>query len=695
MELLSQAGLISHLVAALAFGGLALWLALRPAGAPGHRLLVLAAALTALWAGLFAAAAAGQHWALDWLPASETLRSAAWLLFPAVLLARGMAPAGRRTSPLWLLLGLAIATQLGIELVARTSMPTDPAVGGLMAWTFQFARLAVAIGGLLLVHNLYVNTATSSRWAVQLLCIALAALFAYDLNLYTWQLLTGRLDADLINMRGAAIALTVPLFVASVRRTRKWELKISRQVAFTTFSLAGVGGYLMLMSLLGYGLSLVGGDWGRLLQISLIFGGLLLAAVVVGSGRFRAWARVQIAKHFFSYKHDYREVWLRFVNTVARPGEQAEGTLGQRVIQAVGELVSSPGGLLFTPDGQGGFALDARLNDHSREAPLPPGHPLIAHMAATGRVVNLDAARAGQGEEAGLALPDWLTGGAFWLVVPLLHLNRLDGFIVLRRPLAEQTLNWEDFDLLRMAGRQAASYIAESRSQAELSEARKFDEFNRRFAFIMHDIKNIVSQLALVARNAQRHADNPEFRADMVATLTSSAERMRALLDRLGQHSGARPAETGRVALDRLVLSVAEAKRRFYPHIQVEGAEATLWLAGDAGRLEQAIEHLVQNAIDASQAPAPVRLRLRALGGEARLEIEDRGCGMSAAFIRDELFKPFHSTKPGGFGIGAYESREIIRRAGGRLDVASRVGEGTLFTIHLPLAEAGARAQAA
>jgi putative PEP-CTERM system histidine kinase len=695
MELLSRAGQLSHLFAVLAFGGLAAWLLLRRERGTGDRLLVLAAALTALWAGLFVVAASGNLTALSWLPASETLRSAAWLLFPALLLARGMDAGGRRLSPMWILLGLAVAAQFGIELVARVSGPIDPATGGLLAWIFQFARLAVAIGGLLLVHNLYVNTAPSSRWAVQLMCIALAALFAYDLNLYTWQLLTGRLDADLFNIRGAAIALTVPLFIASVRRTRRWELKISRQVAFTTFSLAGVGGYLMLMSLLGYGLSLVGGDWGRLLQISLIFGALLLAAVVIASGRFRAWARVQIAKHFFTYKHDYRAVWLRFVNTVARPGDQVEGTLGQRVIQAVGDLVDSPGGLLFTPDGQDGFALDARLNDHSREAALPAGHPLIAHMATTGRVVNLDSARAGEGEEAGLALPDWLADKALWLIVPLLYLDRLGGFIVLRRSLAEQALNWEDFDLLRMAGRQAASYIAESRSQAELSDARKFDEFNRRFAFIMHDIKNIVSQLALVARNAERHADNPEFRADMVATLTSSVERMRALLDRLGQHSGSRPAGGGDVLLDQLVGAVAHAKRRTYPHIEVEGPGQPLPLGGDVGRLEQAIEHLVQNAIDASTPPAPIRLRLRAIGGEARLEIEDQGTGMSAAFIRDELFTPFHSTKPGGFGIGAYESRDIIRRAGGRLEVASREGEGTLFTIHLPLASAHRRARAA
>src|SRR3546814_10751878 len=88
--------------------------------------------------------------------------------------------------------------------------------------------------------------------------------------------------------------------------------------------------------------------------------------------------------------------------------------------------------------------------------------------------------------------------------------------------------NWEDFDLLRTVGQQAASYIAEAQSQSALADAEKFEEFNRRFAFIMHDIKNLVSQLSLVARNAERHADKPEFRADMVATLQSSVGKMRS-----------------------------------------------------------------------------------------------------------------------------------------------------------------------
>jgi hypothetical protein len=86
------------------------------------------------------------------------------------------------------------------------------------------------------------------------------------------------------------------------------------------------------------------------------------------------------------------------------------------------------------------------------------------------------------------------------------------GLVLLGHPPITRALDWEDFDMLRAAGRQVASYLAEARGQASAGhEARRFEEFNRRFAFIMHDIKNLVSQIALTARNAERHADNPAF----------------------------------------------------------------------------------------------------------------------------------------------------------------------------------------
>src|SRR3546814_11843516 len=92
--------------------------------------------------------------------------------------------------------------------------------------------------------------------------------------------------------------------------------------------------------------------------------------------------------------------------------------------------------------------------------------------------------------------------------------------------------------------------------------------------------------------------------------------------------------------------------------------------------MEQIFVHLLQNSIDASPADGPVGVALATGVALAEITVADRGTGMSPSFIRDQLFKPFVSTKSGGFGIGAFESREIARSMGGHLEVWSREGQG-------------------
>ncbi len=694
-------GLVSHLFAFLAYALLTFGLLAGKRRTPGRLALAGASAVMAGWALLLVQALRSAAPYSDYVQMAETLRSAGWIGFIALMMAPAWRRAGDESSSRAIL--VALSAILGmlflVDAADRLGSAATPLLdNAAIAYLFLMGRLAVAIGGLLLTHNLYVNTLPFDRWGIRLLCIAMAGLFGYDLNLYTLQLLSGQLNIDLFIVRGAVNALLVPLFLVSMRRNRALRLHISRQVVFHSLSLGAVGLYLVAMSLAAYGLRLVGGDWGLLLQASFLFAMALLAVIVLFSGRFRAWARVQIAKHFFAYKYDYRQEWLKFIGTVAR-AEDGYGDLQMRVVQAVCEIIDCPGGALYTPSDDGLFEMSARWNYRT----VVPGHealdgPLADYLRSRRRIVNLDELRARGGDYDGVPLPGWAAADErAWLIVPLIHIETLTGFIVLERPLAAQQLNWEDFDVLRTVGKQVASYIAEANSQAALLEARKFDEFNRRFAFIMHDIKNLVSQLSLVARNAERHADNPEFRADMVKTLQSSVGKLNDLLARLAQHNTARPDETPAVDVGQIVVAVAGQLRPRHAAIRLHGMDdhgGQARVAADPGRLEQVFTHVLQNAIDASAADAPIDIDLACRGDQVTVSITDVGCGMSANFIRDGLFKPFQSTKQGGFGIGAYEAREIIRGFGGRLEVSSREGEGSQFRIILPLLQAGGTALA-
>ena len=93
----------------------------------------------------------------------------------------------------------------------------------------------------------------------------------------------------------------------------------------------------------------------------------------------------------------------------------------------------------------------------------------------------------------------------------------------------------------------------------------------------------------------------------------------------------------------------------------------------------------MQNAFDASSPEQPVRLLLSRHGSSACLQVVDQGCGMSAEFVRERLFRPFQSTKSQGMGIGAYESRQYVQELGGKMDVDSEPGRGTCISFLFPL----------
>lgn len=689
--LLTDVGLISHLIAVVSFTALAIAAGFRQHRRIGY-VLALASTLTAAWSMVFVLAARGDVVAMRSLTLAETIRTTAWIAFLIAVLRPGwrLDERGRLSFLIAGGLGFIVALQLVLDALGVAGNAYASGRTG-VGQLFIVSRLTVAMAGLVMAHNLYLQSAASGRSAGRMLAIGVGGILLYDLNLYTLAFLLPPVSPDLFNIRGAANSITVPLLLLSAREAWVARVQVSRQVVFHTLSFSMIGFYLIAMAALAYGLRLSGGNWGLLLQVSFLFATIILGAVVIVSPRFRAIMRVHIAKNFFAYKYDYRQEWPRFIATVSQTGTSA-GTLQERVIQAVCTVVDSPGGLLFIPDDD---ALTPAAEWHLKAgsvAPVARDSGIVRFLAERQLVIDFDEMRSDTGDYDDAQLPYWAVADRrIWLGVPLIHLDSLAGFLVLERSVVDRTLNWEDYDLLRTLGRQAASYIAESQAQVSLDEAGKFEEFNRRFAFIIHDVKNLVSQLSLVARNAERHADNPAFRADMVATLQSSVGKMNDLLARLTPRVSARGgALAEQVSLVDLLSQVVAVKRHAHLpltlHASAEDTGANgLTIFGDSGRIEQLLLHLVQNAIDASAPGAPITLTARRQGENAVIDVADQGSGMSQRFMAQELFKPFRSTKPGGFGIGAYEAREIARSHGGRLEVDSREGEGSNFRIVLPI----------
>ena len=273
---------------------------------------------------------------------------------------------------------------------------------------------------------------------------------------------------------------------------------------------------------------------------------------------------------------------------------------------------------------------------------------------------------------------------AAWAVLPLPFGERIVGIVLLARPALPEEPDDTTREALVLAARQAGCVLAATRAQGLLDEATHFGAFHRALAFATHDIKGLSSQLALLASNTERLGDNPDFRADMLITLRAAAARLDALLARLAQGEGVPSAAPARQGADVGAIARAIAARLAPRHLVSVIEREPCAVLGDAAALEQLLTHLIDNAVEASAPQSPVFVGINADGAMVRLEVIDSGHGMSAQFVATRLFRPFDTAKPGGFGIGAYEAREMVRAMGGHLDVESREGVGTRFVIRLP-----------
>ena len=697
--LLPVAGLLAWILGAVLSAGAMLWIWRHGERArPDRAGLMAASGASAVWCA-FAAALGPEHGAAVIAGMARNLALIATVF--SLFAADGRSNSLKPVRPVIVALVLVQLLQL-VVLMVGNPLSRSGEVGRAAFEARVLIDLLVAIGALMLLHNLYAGAASAMRPVLRWTGLALTGIFAYDLNLYTLAYLGGAMPPLLDDGRGLLAGAMAVIFALGMNAAEpRVQFSPSRAVTFRTLSLLLIGGYIAGMVLIAKSLALLGGDVARASQAVFVVAAIIAAGLALPSPRLRGWLRVTATKHLFQHRYDYRQEWLRFTRTIGQGGTGG-ASLEERVVKALADITESPAGLLLMQGEQAQLELTARWNWPTIAVPAVAGDfALAALLEQHNLILALDEARRGTDHHGeGAHVPQWLMEAEdAWALVPLIHFDRLVGVIVLARPRNPRQLDWEDFDLLRVAGQQLASYLAEQAGQQALMDASRFDEFNRRMAFVMHDIKNLVSQLSLLAANAEKHADNPAFRADMLVTLRNSADKLSALLARLGRYGSGQATASGEIELVALAQSVADRFAGVHPvHLT---RDEPVRVMGNREALEQALIHLVQNAIDASEAAAPVFLDVTTEGLSGSIEVVDAGTGMSPEFVRTGLFKPFVSSKAGGFGIGAFEARELVKAMGGRVSVESREGLGTRFAVSLPLAEAvrlldaGARPSAA
>ncbi|MFK7886887.1 MAG: XrtA/PEP-CTERM system histidine kinase PrsK [Gammaproteobacteria bacterium] len=681
-------GAFSYGLASLLFALLTVFVATRWRGRFGGNFVIVVVLFSAIWSGTLAVASMYPTLApMRAVALMDNLRSLLWFTLLWRLITRredddttdaAVAPILRKVFfGTWLVvIGLHLAAFIH-QLVTGQS--------GLQTTLFISTGFALALSTLVMVEQLFRNSATEVRWTIKFFCLAVGGIFAYDIYLFASGFLFFNLDGDLWNARGAVNALAVPLLALSISRSGRLKRKqfVSRRVVFYTSALLGVGSYLILMAAGGFAVRAYGGTWGAFAQILFLSGALFVLAVVLFSGQARARVKVFLTKHFLDYRYDYREEWLKLTRGLTATDEETPVTALS--IDAVAGLLDSPGGALWLRDDQQ-YALREVHN-----LALEPDLEVAADSAFTRFlgdrewIIDLVELRREPQLYDDLESPPWLDAIAdAWVVVPLKQGDSLLGFIVLARALAMRELTFEDHDLLKTVGRQIAGHLALDQSVQLLAETRQFQAYNRLTAFIMHDLKNLIAQQSLVVKNAARHKDKPEFIDDAIATVDNSVKRMNHLLEQLRRGGNQRGAQTSRVGEVCRDVVARNSQRKPLPVLNVT-AEG-MRVAAPSETLTMVLGHLVRNAQEATPAEGSVTLIVGREGENAMISIADSGSGMSPEFIRQRLFRPFDTTKgTKGMGIGVYQARDFMRSMGGQLTVSSTPGEGSTFVATLPL----------
>lgn len=542
---------------------------------------------------------------------------------------------------------------------------------------FYVAQLLLTVASLISLEQLYLAMDKPARWKIKLEMLGVGVLAIMHVVYYGQAILYRTLDFGLLWSRTAAVLIGIVMVAFSRwRRGAPKPIHLSKSMAYRSLLAILIGVYFIGLALLGEGMRYLGGRTGTAIGTTLLLILGLMGGLAILSERVRRHLKVYLAKNFYRSKFDYRQQWMQLTQKISSSTDLEE--LERSILEYFCDTFGVEGAALFSRDADSGTyqcvaVRELNCNDHA----LGPWNPLIVFLGFREWVFDVKD----QNEEVIGANQHLFKTCNVRFVIPLYGpKGELIGFIALKSPLnPSEVFAYEDYDLMKMLSRQAGSAISNIRLSSQLSTAQQMEVMGRISAFVMHDLKNLVSNLALVVENAREFIEDPEFQVDMLKTLENTSHNMTDLISRL--ETLRESAELKLQPEDLLKIAGEVCSMLPKQATVLTGKEVTALV--DAREVSRVLLNLVLNALEASAPDAVVELEVGKVGMPF-VSVRDKGQGMTEEFMRKRLFKPFSSTKKKGFGIGLYQSKKIVEAHGGRIDVESQAGAGSTFTVFLP-----------
>jgi putative PEP-CTERM system histidine kinase len=470
------------------------------------------------------------------------------------------------------------------------------------------------------------------------------------------------------------------------RPLRDVQIYVSRRVLSDSLTFLIVGGLLVGTGLVA-GIIRYSGIPGKVsLSTLFIFMALLGLALALSAHNVRLALGRFVEQHFFPHKYDYRARWMEVTEAIGGRGVPEQ--IAERVMQVLRGIWGPRTISIWV-------AMDLERDTWVRIGAFK-GHETPSRLDGTGQVkawleaqsiplvVHTERPDSPGQERIPPVLGQILQAVRAVLVIPLKAGPQTIGWMTLGPKPGGRPYDQQDLDLMRSIAAQVADRLQHLALAEKLAMAREMEAFYEYTTFFLHDLKNFTATLSLIAQNAERHGEDPEFQRAAMETVRTTVRKMTTLIGKLTALS--RDPEPKRVSLDvngvvNEVLKgfdTAAGARIVCETHPVPAVEA------DPEQLQQVVLNLALNAREAVGPDGTITIRTESDKDTVTLSVEDNGCGMDHETIA-KLFRPFRTAKGRGLGIGLYQCRKIVEAHQGRLEVDSVPGKGSRLIIRLPV----------
>src|SRR5437016_4449956 len=603
----------------------------------------------------------------------------------------------------WLIIGFFLIPLLSLPALYTPFLDVvayEPPVQG---WGVRFSELAKILNVLILISTVLIlmniertfrSAVGTMRWRIKFLVLGLGVIFGALIYTRSQGLLFSGYSPAQLNIATAALLIGCALIALGYVRSGFSEIDVypSRAVLHTSVTVLLAGAYLFVVGVLAQIVAHFGGAASFPIAAFLALLGVAILAVLLLSDRVQQSVQLFVSRHFKRPQHDFRQIWARFTRSLSAVlDETALAATASRLISETFDALSvsiwffdeqrerlvRTSSTSDTEQGESGDLTGSIAGKELNSAVLTKlSRPFDLGKAKENWARDLKERSSGRFRTGGRPICVPLVAGEHWL-----------GVIVLADRVRGLGYTPEEMDLLKCIGDQVAASLLNLRLTEEIMERKELEAFQTISAFFIHDLKNAASTLSLTLQNLPVHFDDPVFRQDALRGIGETANRINDLINRMNALRHELRLKPVEVDINQLVTEALANLNGTLDAELVTKFDQVPKILADREQLRSVFTNLLLNARDAVGPNGRITLETTRQGDWVALSVSDNGCGMSEDFIKNSLFRPFHTTKKKGLGIGMFQAKMIIEAHSGNIQVESAIGSGTVFRILLPLTQ--------